>query len=101
MVRAKFKVDAIERTMGSRGMKDADGKPVMSEDGRYQKHEPCEMSTIKMSPVYANNDPNHENSKFWAASPGGSLALNCVNAAAVAELELGKEYYIDFTKAGE
>lgn len=101
MVRAKFKVDSIERTMGSKPKFDADGKPVMQPGSTYQVYEPCEMHTIKMSPVYGNGDPNHENTKFWASSPGGQLSLNCVNAAAVAEFELGKEYYLDFTKAGE
>ncbi len=98
MVRAKFRVDSIERTMGSRPVNGADGQPEKDERG-YGKREPCEMNTIKMSPVYGNGDPNHENTKFWAASPGGSLALNCVNAAAVSYFELGKEYYLDFTKA--
>jgi hypothetical protein len=52
-----------------------------------------------MSPVYANGDPDHENSKFWNASPGGSFELNIVNAAAVEMFEPGKEYYLDFTPA--
>ena len=100
MVRAKFKVDSIERTMSSRTLKDDQGNPIKDERGFY-KAEPCEMQTIKMSPVYGNGDPNHENTKFWEASPGGMLNLNCINAAAAKEFELGKEYYLDFTKAGE
>lgn len=77
MVRAKFKVDTLTRSNFGSG----------------------EMTTIKMSPVYANNDPNHENSKFWRYSPSGSLELGCVNPEAVKQFELGKEYYIDFTPA--
>lgn len=76
MVRAKFKVDEIRRT-------------------KYQQ----EMHTIVMSPVYGNNDPNHENTKFWNASPSGKLELGCVNMEAAKIFELGEEYYIDFTKA--
>ncbi len=52
-----------------------------------------------MSPVYGNGDPNHENTKFWQASPGGRLELSVVNAAAVERFEVGKEYYLDFTPA--
>lgn len=91
-VRAKFKVDAIERTRGTKqtGRKDERGNPV---------YEPAEMQTIKMSPVYPNGDENHENTKFWQATPSGELRLGTVNAAAAAEFELGAEYYIDFSKA--
>jgi hypothetical protein len=97
-VRAKFKVDAIERTMQSAAKKGPDGLAVKDDRGHYV-YEPCEMSTIKMSPVYGNGDPNHENTKFWQASPSGSFSLNCVNADAVKQFELGKSYYLDFTPA--
>lgn len=93
-VRAKFKVDSIERQAhNSYPHKDESGRPD------YKRPVPGELHTIKMSPVYGNNDPNHENTKFWEASPSGSLTLGTVNAAAVAQFELGAEYYIDFTKA--
>jgi len=97
-VRAKFKVVSITRTMGSRVKKDAAGNPVKNARG-YEEHEPCEMWTIRMQPVYGNGDPNHENTKFWQASPGGSLELNCVNAEAVKQFELDREMYLDFTLA--
>lgn len=89
-VRAKFLVTKIESTIGRRksGQKDERG---------YDKYEPAEMKTLVLNPVYGNGDPNHENSKFWDATPGGELRLNVVNPAAVAQFELGKEYYIDFT----
>lgn len=76
-VRAKFKCHAVERT----------------------KNGDEEMQTIKLNPVYANNDPEHENSKFWKYSPSGSISLGTINPAAAAYFELGGEYYIDFTKA--
>lgn len=97
-VRCKFKVTGIKRTIGSQKRRDSDGKPVLTDKG-YDIYEPCEMATIEMSPVYANGDPNHENSKFWDASPGGKFELNCVNMAAVAQLELDREYYLDITPA--
>lgn len=92
-VRAKFKVDAIERQTHTTYPKDESGRPD------YTRPERNELHTIKMSPVYGNNDPNHENTKFWEASPSGKLELGTVNPAAVAQFELGTEYYIDFTKA--
>lgn len=82
MVRAKFKCNVIERR---------DNGTV---NGKAQ-----ELVTLVLNPVYHNGDPKHENTKFWNASPGGELRLNCVNAAAVAQFELGKEYYLDFTQA--
>jgi hypothetical protein len=89
-VRAKFKVDKIERSLISRRVEDKDGKPQSA---------PCEMRTVVMTPVHGNNDPNHENTKFWQASPSGHLELGCVNLEASEQFELGREYYIDFTPA--
>lgn len=97
-VRAKFKVNAITRRMGTKVKRDGAGNPVKNERG-YEDREPCEQWTIQMSPVYGNGDPNHENTKFWEASPGGNLELNCVNADAVKLFELEKEYYVDFSLA--
>ncbi len=93
-VRAKFTVTSIERTPHTAGYeKTPDGKDD------YAKPIKTELHTIKMAPVYANNDPNHENSKFWKASPSGELRLGTVNPEAVAQFELGKEYYVDFSPA--
>lgn len=88
-VRAKFKVDSIERSLSN--------VPVV-EDGKTT-WKAAEMHSIKMSPVYGNGDPNHGNSKFWQASPSGSLVLGTVNPAAVSQFDIGAEYYIDFTRA--
>jgi hypothetical protein len=90
-VRAKFKVDAIERTMS--------GKYVKSADGKNQVYVREEMRTVKMSPVYGNGDPNHENTKFWEATPSGQLTLGMINLAAAVQFELGDEFYVDFTVA--
>lgn len=93
-VRAKFKFDSYSTTLHSR-------YPHRKDDGSpdYGKPEAVELRTLKFSPVYANSDPNHENSKFWNASPSGSLELGTVNPEAWSAFQLGKEYYLDFTPA--
>lgn len=96
-VRCKFVLNSITRTISSRCVTNEDGSVKKDEKG-YTVYEPYVVSTIKMSPVYSN-DPNHENKKFWDASPGGQFELNCVNEQAVAQLELGQEYYLDIHPA--
>jgi hypothetical protein len=98
-VRAKFKVLEIRVSEGSVAVLGADGRPEKDEKG-YTKHRPAKMATIKLCPVYANGDPNHENTKFWQASPSGSIELGCVNPEASKQFNLGQEFYIDFTPAG-
>jgi len=49
-----------------------------------------------MSPVSGGSE---ENKAFWAATPGGRFEFNCVNNKAIEQLEVGKEYYVDFTIA--
>ena len=90
MVRAKFRLDSIERSIQKYSEQD--------ESGQWVNHA-REVQTLVLHPVYGNGDPNHENTKFWNASPGGELRLNCVNAQAVAQFELDREYYVDFTPA--
>ena len=79
-VRAKFRVTSITET-------------------ENWNKERGPVKTIKLSPVYGNSDPNHENTKFFEATPSGAIELGCVNPDASGQFELGKEYYIDFTKA--
>ena len=91
-VRAKFKVQRIERSLGVR-------RTGKNDQGR-DVYEPCELRTIVLQPVYAvNGDPNHENTKFWEASPSGEIKLGTINQAAWETFELNGEYYVDFTKA--
>jgi hypothetical protein len=73
-VRAKFKVQSIERVEAYGG----------------------EAVTIKMGPVYSSS-PDSENHAFWKATPSGNIILSVINPEAAAQFELGKEYYIDFT----
>lgn len=93
MVRAKFKLNSIECRTTTR-QKDQ-SKPWNAEGNM----ETVEMRTLRFSPVYGNGDPNHENTKFWQASPSGRLELGTVNPEAWKHFELDKEYYLDFTPA--
>lgn len=77
-VRAKFKVDSVERS-------------------KYGAND--ELQTIKLSPVYKTSNPEDENSTFWKYTPSGSITLGTINKVAGDYFELGKEYYIDFTLA--
>jgi hypothetical protein len=51
---------------------------------------------IEMGPVY---DGSEENKQFFKATPCAKFDLQTVNEAAAAQLEEGKEYYIDITEA--
>lgn len=89
-VRAKFKVQRVEASQAMRR------KP----GGADNEYETAELRTIVLQPVYAvNGDPNHENSRFWAASPSGEIKLGTINQSAWEAFVLGGEYYVDFTKA--
>jgi len=50
--------------------------------------------TIELAPVYSGSD---ENKQFFAATPGGSVHLYCVNPDAAAQFKPGTEFYVDFT----
>jgi len=51
---------------------------------------------IAMRPVISGSD---ENKQFFQYTPGGKLELSTINASAAEQLEVGKEYYLDFTLA--
>jgi len=91
-MRCKFRLDEIKRATGSV----ADG--IDPATGRM-KYRQGEVQSLAFSPVYHGNDPEHENAKFWSATPGGRITLDVVNQAAVAGLQLGAEYYVDITQA--
>lgn len=74
-VRAKFKVNSIDRQLSYEGK---------------------ELQTIKLSPVTTGSE---ENKQFYAYTPSGHIDLGTVNAEAAQQFELGKEYYVDFTPA--
>jgi hypothetical protein len=53
-------------------------------------------TSITLSPVYSGSD---ENKEFWKWTPGGSIQFYTINEKAAEQFELGKEYYVDFSKA--
>ena len=73
-VRAKFRVDAIERT----------------------KWGDNEVQTIKLSVVTSGSD---ENKTYWKYTPSGTITLGTINKAAADAFDLNKEFYVDFTPA--
>ena len=87
-VRAKFKVHSIEATIGSRY------------DTEQEKHVPAEVRTIKMQPVYQGAS-GEENTRFWAATPSGTLELAGIHLEAAEQFQVSGEYYLDFTPAGD
>jgi hypothetical protein len=76
IVRAKFKCTQVEPSKQS----EAEG-----------------CATIRLSAVYGNDDPNHENTSFFRWTPSGDICLGIVNVQAAKQFEVGKEYYVDFT----
>ncbi len=60
---------------------------------------PCHRRLGPPPERVGNGDPNHENTKFWQASPSGQIQIGCANLAAAEAFELGREYYVDFTPA--
>lgn len=90
-MRCKMTLISITEAVGA-VPKIVDGKKT-SETGK--------VLSLHLYPVYHQDNPNHENTKFWAATPSGELKLNVVNAAACDGLEVGGEYYVDITPAKE
>jgi hypothetical protein len=90
MVRAKFKVDKVESTLQQRKKNPAGG-------WESENIQTVEMRTVVLSPVYGNGDPQHENTKFWNATPAGEIRLGTINPEAWSAFELGAEVYVDFT----
>lgn len=84
MVRAKFRVQRIERSIGT---------VWNAERGAYEQ---TEIQTIVLTPV-VSSELESENAKFYAATPGGQITLATVKAAAAAEFGLEREFYVDFT----
>ncbi len=89
-VRAKFKVNRIERALSS------------TQTGVNEKGNPIyglvEVQTIVMNVVTSGSE---DNQKFFASTPSGEIKLGTINVEAAAQFELNKEYYIDFTAASD
>jgi len=77
-VRAKFRCETVETSPNIQPPDDA-------------------LKVVKLRAVYSGSE---ENEKFFHLTPSGEISLATVNAAAAAQFEAGKEYYVDFTPAG-
>lgn len=52
--------------------------------------------TLRLEPVTSGSE---ENNNFFKWTPFGSINIGTINEGAAKEFEVGKEYYVDFTKA--
>ncbi len=91
-VKAKFKVTRWESSAYKRRIDEK--KPW--EDSNIEK---VELRTIFMAPVYGNGDPNHENTKFFQATPVGEIKMGVVNQEVWKEFDLEEEYIVTFERA--
>lgn len=76
-VRAKFKVTA--------------NNPIQGQEG-------AEQHDVLMDAVY-DPEPGSDNHDFWKWTPAGQIRLSTVNPIAWQQLEVDKEYYVDFSPA--
>lgn len=51
---------------------------------------------VKFTPVTSGSP---ENESFFKWTPFGSIEIGTINEAVMAKLEVGKQYYVDFTEA--
>lgn len=77
-MRAKFAVQRVETAHTT------DGTPT-------SQH-------VVASPVFKNQDPDSENSRFWTATPSGQIDLYISNVDAFGFFQAGDLVYVDFTK---
>lgn len=71
-------------------------KLVEVREGGYVRGGPT-VKTLKFQAQYDNTIP--EDQRFQKATPTGSCELQIDNPAALAQFELGGDYYVDFTPA--
>lgn len=91
-VNAKFKFVRYEASAHKR---------KINEKGPWEPDnlETLELKTLFFQPVYGNGDANHENTKFFNATPTGEIKLGVVNPEASAYFKLGHEYILTFEEA--
>lgn len=83
LVRAKVKFNRLEKYKGYSNLSKQD-------DILY---------SVIFNPVTATNNPNDENSQFFASTPSGEIKFNGLNKEVAESFVFGKEYYVDFTPA--
>lgn len=52
--------------------------------------------TVELNPVI---EGSAENKMFYKYTPAGKITLSTINQKGAGELEVGKQYYVDFTVA--
>ena len=57
-----------------------------------------EEGNVHLHPVMTGSE---ENKVFWNATPSGDITMYITNPAAFRAFEVGKEYYVDFTRVEE
>jgi hypothetical protein len=55
-----------------------------------------EGSNIALNAVHSGSD---ENKEFFQHTPNGQISLQVVNEPAASQFVVGKQYYVDFTRA--
>jgi len=96
--RCKFRVNDVTYRVVKTVKVDDNGEQIKNEDGTYE-YEEWHQPSVNLGAVYGTDDPQSENSKFWTATPTGSISLAINNPLGAEVFELGKDYYVDFTKA--
>jgi hypothetical protein len=71
------------------------GYDWLDSKGEITKHERASIE-LRFGAVYSP-DPNTENYSFWKATPNMSMTMYVDNHAAVDGMEIGQEFYLDFT----
>lgn len=61
--------------------------------------EPGGSRRVKLAPVYPGQNPTEEDKAFWKYTPSGTLEMTIDNPPAADMFEIGKVYYLDFTRA--
>lgn len=91
MVRAKFRVNFITDHAGGAAYKNQQtGEVYPAQVGNKE---------IQLGAVWSS-DPNHENRKYWEATPSGAITLNIKSDKPAAHwFKPGKEYYVTFEEA--
>lgn len=91
-VKAKFKFVRYESSAH---------KKKIDEKGPWvpENLEKQELRTLVFQTVYGNGDPNHENTKFFNATPTGELKMGVVNQEVWKFFDLDEEYILTFDKA--
>jgi hypothetical protein len=91
-VRAKFIVQTKGEFLGN--------VPVIKDGKPTNEYVPGKLTSVKLTAVYHGGDMTHENARWWAATPQGTIEIQMVYPEAAALFEVGEEVLVDFTKAG-